>query len=511
MATPNEGLPQAEGAAGSQPPVGLLDKIVLQGRMVRDVTQQSYARELIEEFADQITAGGLMTVGSESVQVLPGAMIMGPDTVASIKTRIAQIDEAISVQLNQVMHDPAFQALEAAWRGLNYLVMNSETGTHLKIRLLNLTQKELLNDMEKATEFDQSVMFKKIYEDEYGTYGGNPYSVLIGDFEFGRHPQDVAILEKISGVAAAAHAPFIAAASPKLFDWDSFTEMNTPRDLAKIFETAELIKWRSFRESEDSRYVTLTMPRMLMRLPYGPDTVPVEGVNYVEDVDGRDHDKYLWANSAYALGARITDAFAKYRWCAAIRGVEGGGLVEGLPAHTFKTDNGDIALKCPTELAITDRREKELNDVGFISLCHCKGTDYAAFFGGQSTNKPKKYNLDQANANARISSMLPYVLAASRFAHYLKVIMRDKIGSFMTRENVQNYLNTWISQYVLLSDDAPQMVKARFPLREARVDVSDIPGKPGCYTAVVFLKPHFQLDELTVSIRLVAELPPPAK
>ena len=508
MATPNEGLPQAAAAAA---PAGLLDKIVLQGRMVKDVTQQSYARELVEEFASQITGGGLMTVGTESVQVLPDSMTIGPDTVTSIKSRIAQIDEAISVQLNQIMHDPAFQDLEAAWRGLNYLVMNSETGTHLKIRLLNITKKELLNDMEKATEFDQSVMFKKVYEEEYGTFGGNPYSVLIGDFEFGRHPQDIAILEKISGVAAAAHAPFIATASPKLFDWDSFIEMNMPRDLAKIFETAELIKWRSFRESEDSRYVTLTMPRMLMRLPYGPDTVPVEGVNYVEDVDGRDHSKYLWGNSAYAMGARITDAFAKYRWCAAIRGVEGGGLVEGLPAHTFKTDNGDIALKCPTEIAITDRREKELNDVGFISLCHCKGTDFAAFFGGQSTNKAKKYNTDQANANARISSMLPYVLAASRFAHYLKVIMRDKIGSFMTRDNVQNYLNTWISQYVLLSDDAPQEVKARFPLREARVDVSDIAGKPGCYTAVVFLKPHFQLDELTVSIRLVAELPPPAK
>ena len=509
MGTPNDALSQAGGAAPV--PAGLLDKIVLQGRMVRDQSQQSYARELVEEFANQVTGKGLMTVGSEQVQVLPDSMVMGPDTISTLKARIAQIDEAISTQLNEVMHHPDFQALEAAWRGLNYLVMNSETGTHLKIRLLNLTKKELLNDMEKATEFDQSVMFKKIYEEEYGTYGGNPYSVLIGDFYFGRHPQDVAILEKISGVAAAAHAPFIAAADPKLFDWDSFTEMGVPRDLAKIFETAELIKWSSFRESEDSRYVTLSLPRMLMRLPYGPDTVPVDGVNYVEDVDGRDHSKYLWGNSAYALGTKITDAFAKYRWCAAIRGAEGGGLVEGLPAHTFKTDNGDIALKCPTEIAITDRREKELNDTGFLALCHCKGTDYAAFFGGQSTNKAKKYNTDQANANSRISSMLPYVLAASRFAHYLKVIMRDKIGSFMSRQNVQDYLNTWISQYVLLTDDAPQSVKARFPLREARVDVSDIPGKPGCYTAVVFLKPHFQLDELTVSIRLVAELPPPAK
>jgi type VI secretion system protein ImpC len=388
---------------------------------------------------------------------------------------------------------------------------NSETGVGLKIRVLNVTKKELLRDIEKAPEFDQSALFKKVYEEEYGTFGGNPFTVLVGDYEFGRHPQDIALLEKISNVAAAAHAPFIAAASPKLFDMDSFTELGIPRDLAKGFESTELVKWRSFRESEDSRYVVLTLPHVLLRLPYGPDTVPVEGFNFKEDVDGKDHGKYLWGNSAYALAQRVNNAFALYKWCAAIRGVEGGGLVEGLPAHTFKTDEGDIALKCPTEIAITDRRENELNNLGFISILHRKGTDQAAFFGGQSTNKPKMYNTNEANANSRISGMLPYMLAASRFAHYIKVIMRDKIGSFMTRENVQKYLNTWIADYVLLNDDAPQSVKASFPLREARVDVFDIPGKPGCYRAVVFLKPHFQLDELTVSIRLVAELPPPAK
>ncbi|MCC7155034.1 MAG: type VI secretion system contractile sheath large subunit [Bryobacterales bacterium] len=494
MASGDQATPGAGGAAPPQS-LSLLDQIIVDGKIARDASQQAYARDLVGEFVNQVLQEG---------------MTISADTVAGIKDRIAQIDQLISAQLNEIMHDSAFQTLEGSWRGLSYLVMNSETGTHLKIRLMNLTKKELLNDMEKAVEFDQSTMFKLIYEDEYGTFGGNPYSLLVGDFEFGRHPQDVAILEKLSGVAAAAHAPFIASASPRLFDWERFTEMNIPRDLSKIFETAELIKWRSFRNSEDSRYVCLVLPRMLMRLPYGPDTVPVEGFDYREDVDGKDHDKYLWGNAAYALGQRITNAFAQYRWCAAIRGVEGGGLVEGLPAHTFKTDAGDIALKCPTETAITDRREKEMNDLGFVALCHSKGTDFAAFFGGQTTNKPRTYNTDDANANARISSMLPYILAASRFAHYLKVIMRDKIGSFMTRDNVATYLNTWISQYVLLNDDAPQAIKARFPLREARVDVSDVPGKPGCYKAVVFLKPHFQLDELTVSIRLVAELPPPA-
>jgi len=318
------------------------------------------------------------------------------------------------------------------------------------------------------------------------------------------------LFRSVSNVAAAAHAPFISAASAKLFDMDSFTELGNPRDLNKVFETLELIKWRSFRESEDSRYVALALPHILMRLPYGAATLPVEGLSFEEDVDGKSHSKYLWGNSAYALAQRITSAFAQYKWCAAIRGVEGGGLVQGLPTHTFHTDEGDIALKCPTEIAITDRREKELNDLGFITLVHCKGTDYAAFFGGQTTQKPKVYDTPQANANARISTVLPYVLAASRFAHYLKAIMRDKVGSFMTAENVSGFLNRWISNYVLGKDDAGQSIKAQYPLREARVDVKEIAGKPGCYNAVVFLRPHFQLEELTTSIRLVAELPPPA-
>jgi type VI secretion system protein ImpC len=334
--------------------------------------------------------------------------------------------------------------------------------------------------------------------------------MLVGDFEFGRHAQDMALLEKISNVAAAAHAPFIAAASPKLFDMDTFTEIGKPRDLAKLFESTELIKWRSFRESEDSRYVALAIPHTLLRLPYGPKTKPVDEFAFTEEVSGKDHAKYLWGNAAWVLGQRITNAFAQYSWCAAIRGVEGGGLVEGLPTHTFMTDEGDVALKCPTEIAITDRREKELNDLGFITLCHCKGTDYAAFFGGQTANKPKTYDTPQANANSRISAQLPYILAASRFAHYLKAIMRDKVGSFQTKDNVAAFLNRWIAQYILLDDNAGQAMKARFPLREARVDVYEIPGKPGAYRATVFLRPHFQLDELTASIRLVAELPPPA-
>ena len=484
-----------EANPSSAEPLNLLDRIVQEGHMIRDESQRAYARDLIGELA---------------VQVLDEGMVLSNDTVAMLNNRIAQIDELISDQLNEVLHAQPFQQLEASWRGLHYLVMNTETSPQLRLRLLNVSKQDLLMDLEKATEFDQSALFKKVYEEEYGTFGGYPYGMLIGDYEFGRQAQDMALLEKLSNVSAAAHAPLIAAASPKLFDMESFTELGTPRDLLKIFESLELIKWRSFRDSEDSRYVALTLPHTLMRLPYGPETVPVEGVNFVEDVDGKDHAKYLWGNAAWALGQRITTAFARYKWCAAIRGVEGGGLVEGLPTHTFTTDEGDVALKCPTEIAITDRREKELNDLGFISLCHCKGTDYAAFFGGQTTNKPKVYDTSQANANARISAVLPYILASARFAHYLKAIMRDKVGSFMTAEQVSGFLNRWISNYCMSVDDAGQEVKARYPLREARVDVTEIPGKPGCYKAVAFLRPHFQLEELTTSIRLVAELPPPA-
>jgi type VI secretion system protein ImpC len=392
----------------------------------------------------------------------------------------ADIDALLSRQLNEVMHAPELQKLEASWRGLHYLVQQTETSTLLKLKVLNVSKDDLLRDLERASEFDQSALFKKVYEEEYGTFGGAPFSALIGDYEFSRHPQDMALLEKVSQVAAA-HAPFIAASSPQLFNLDSFTDIGLPRDLAKIFDTVEYTKWKSFRESEDSRYVALPLPHVLLRLPYGPDTVPVQAFNFVEDVDGTDHQKYLWGNAAYALGARITDAFAKYGWCVAIRGVEGGGLVEGLPTHTFKTDEGEVALKCPTEIAITDRREKELSDLGFMPLVHCKGRDFAAFFSTQTAQKPKKYDTDAANANARLSAQLQYILAISRFAHYLKAIMRDKIGSFMSRGNCEEYLNRWINNYVVGSDDVGQEMKAKYPLREARIDVSEVPGKPGVY------------------------------
>jgi type VI secretion system protein ImpC len=381
----------------------------------------------------------------------------------------------------------------------------------LKIRILNVSKRELGRDLQRAAEFDQSAIFKKVYEEEYGVFGGEPFAALLGDYEFGKTFEDLELLDNMSHVAAAAHAPFLTAAGSNLLSLDSFTNLGQPRDLGKVFDTTEYAKWKGFRQSEDSRYVGLAVPHILMRVPYGKDTRTIEAFNYEEGVDGSDHSKYLWGNAAYALATRLTNAFSRYGWCAAIRGVEGGGLVEGLPTHAFRTDDGDVALKCPTEIAITDRREKELADLGFIPLVHCKGTDYAAFFSVQSAQKARIYDQEAANANARLSTQLPYIFAVSRFAHYLKAMMRDKIGSFMSRSECEGFLNKWIQKYVTPSDDAGPTLKAQCPLREARVEVVDVPGKPGAYRAVAFLRPHFQLDELSVSLRLVAELPPPAK
>ncbi|HWQ33715.1 MAG TPA: type VI secretion system contractile sheath large subunit [Blastocatellia bacterium] len=475
--------------------VGLLDQILTEGMRSRDETQLKRNRDLIADFVQQI---------------LQGQMVVDRNLEVAVNQRIAEIDRLLSAQLNEIMHHEAFQKLEGSWRGLHHLVFESETGTMLKIKVMNVSKKDLLRDLEKAPEFDQSALFKKVYEEEFGTFGGAPFGALIGDYEFSNHPQDMLLLEKISQVAAAAHAPFISAASPQLFGWDDFTKLTEVRDLAKIFDMVEYAKWRSFRESEDSRYVGLTLPHTLMRLPYGRDTVPTESFNFEEKVDGTDHKKYLWGNAAYSFGTRLTEAFAMHNWCVAIRGVEGGGLVSGLPTHTFKTDEGEVALKCPTEIAITDRREKEFSDLGFIPLVHCKNTDYAAFFGAQSCNRAAKYDSDAANANARLSTQLQYIFAVSRFAHYLKAMMRDKVGSFMSRADCERFLNQWIRNYVVEDDTAPQTTKAKYPLRDARVDVVEVPGKPGVYKAVAFLKPHFQLDELSVSLRLVAELPKPA-
>ena len=462
-------------------------------------TERSRAEELIRTFAEE---------------AMKGTPTRAKDLTRKIQAMIDGLDQAVSKQLSAVMHSPAFQQLEGTWRGLHHLVMNSETGTDLKIRVLNCSKKDLQKDLEKAVEFDQSQIFKKIYESEFGTPGGAPYGALIGDYEFENHPDDIGILKNISGVAAAAFCPFISAASEKMFGLDEWTDLSKPRDLAKVFDSTEYTQWQSFRNSEDSRFVTLTMPRTLARLPYGANTKPIEEFSYEEvplDKKGKSiavsHDNYCWMNTAYVMGTKLTDAFAKYGWCTAIRGAEGGGKVEGLPAHIFKSDDGDMSLKCPTEIAITDRREKEISDLGFLPLCHYKDTDYAVFFGAQTTQKPKKYDRPEATANAAISARLPYIMATSRFAHFLKVIARDKIGSFMERADCEAWLDRWIHNYVSADPNPGQEQKARYPLAEARVQVKEIPGAPGSYNAVAWMRPWLQLEELTTSMRMVARIP----
>lgn len=471
----------------------LLDNIVSQSKVARSDSEHARAKDIISELVRE---------------VMQGTVVVSDNLSATLDARVADIDRLISMQLSEIMHNEAFQKIESTWTGLQYLCKQTSTGAGLKIQVFNATKQELVKDFKTAIDFDQSVLFKKVYEEEFGTFGGAPFGTLLGDFDITRQPEDMYFVEQMSHVAAAAHAPFIAAAEPELFGIDSFAELGKPRDLSKVFDTVEYAKWKSFRESEDSRYVGLTLPRFLGRLPYNPkDGVTTEGFNYVEEVDGADHSKYLWVNTAFAFGARLTSAFENHGWCAAIRGVEGGGLVEDLPTHTFRTDDGEVALKCPTEVAITDRREKELSDLGFIPLVHCKNTDYAAFFGAQSTQKPAKYDSDAANANAVLSAQLQYMFAVCRIAHYMKSMMRDKVGSFANTLEVERYLHNWLMQYVVDADDASQEMRAQRPLRQAQVDVEEVPGRPGVFRAVAFVRPHFQLDELSVSLRLVAEMP----
>jgi type VI secretion system protein ImpC len=475
--------------------LGLLDQIVDQGRLGRDAAGKARGKDMLKQFISE---------------VLAGSITMARDTEAMLNARIAQIDKLVSLQLSEVLHHPDFQKLEGTWRGLRYLLTQSETGETLRVKVMNVSKKELLRDLQRAPEFDQSALFKKVYEEEYGVFGGSPFGALLGDYEFDRSGQDIELLEKVAQVASAAHAPFITGTSPDMLNLESFTQMDAPRDMAKIFDSSEFAKWKAFRATEDSRYVALTLPHILLREPFGSETVPVESFQFEEEVSGTDHGRYLWGNAAWALGARVNQAFAAYGWCACIRGVESGGLVEELPVHNFRTDAGDVAMNGPTEVSITDRREKELADLGFAPLVRQKNAANACFFSVQSAQKAKVYNTDAATANARISAQLPYIFAVSRFAHYLKAMMRDKIGGYMSRQEAERFLNEWIMNYVISNDDAPASMKAQRPLKEARIEVVEVAGKPGAYRAVAFLRPHFQLDELSMSMRLVADLPAPA-
>jgi type VI secretion system protein ImpC len=487
----------AQGAAVTTEEAGLslLDQVVGATRQ----TEKDRAQELIKALAEE---------------ALKGTVSFSRNMTQTFNRAIAALDEKISEQLNEVMHHPRFLKLEGSWRGLHYLVDKSETGTSLKLRMIQLSKKELHRDLTKAVEFDQSQLFKKIYESEFGLPGGEPYGALIGDYEWTAHPEDIESLAQMSSVAAAGFAPFVSGVGAGMFGFKDWTELSKPRDLAKIFETQEYTKWRSFREREDSRFCSLVMPRTIARLPYGAATKPVEEFGYEEaqfNADGSakamNHEHYCWMNAAYVMGARMTDAFAQYGWCTAIRGAEGGGKVTDLPNHVFTSDDGDLDAKCPTEIAITDRREAELSNLGFLPLCHYKNTDYAVFFGAQTVQKPKKYDRPEATANAAISARLPYIMATSRFAHFLKVMARDKIGSFMEASDCEVWLNRWIQNYVNPMEGAGQESRAKYPLREAQIEVREIPGKPGSYNAVAHLRPWLQMEELTTSMRMVARIP----
>ena len=436
--------------------------------------------------------------------------LISNDAIKSIESIIAAIDAKLTAQINLIMHHADFQQLESAWRGLSYLVNNTETDEQLKIRVMSIAKGDLHKTLKKfkGTAWDQSPIFKKMYEEEYGQFGGEPFGCLVGDYYFDQSPPDVELLGEMAKVCAAMHAPFIAAASPTVMGMGSWQELSNPRDLTKIFTTPEYAAWRSLRDSEDSRYIGLTMPRFLARLPYGAKTDPVDAFAFEEETTGADSSKYTWANSAYAMAVNINRSFKLYGWCSRIRGVESGGEVPNLPAHTFPTDDGGVDMKCPTEIAISDRREAELAKNGFMPLLHKKNTDLAAFIGAQSLQKPAEYDDPDATANANLAARLPYLFATCRFAHYLKCIVRDKIGSFKEKDDMQRWLQNWILNYV---DGDPahstETTKAQHPLAAAEVVVEDVEGNPGYYNSKFYLRPHYQLEGLTVSLRLVSKLP----
>jgi type VI secretion system protein ImpC len=443
-------------------------------------------------------------------QALEQATVISDDALKSISAIVGEIDRKLTEQVNLILHHEDFQQLESAWRGLNYLINNTETDETLKIRVMNVSKKDLGKTLKKfkGTAWDQSPLFKKLYEEEFGQFGGQPYGCLVGDYHFDHSPPDVALLQEMMQLSAAAHSPFIAGAAPSVMQMESWQELANPRDLTKIFQTPEYAGWRSLREADDSRYIGLAMPRFLARLPYGAKTEPVDEFDFEEETDGADHTRYCWANSAYAMATNITRAFKLYGWCTQIRGVESGGAVEGLPTHTFPTDDGGVDMKCPTEVAIADRREAELAKNGFMPLIHKKNSDFAAFIGAQSLQKPAEYDDPDATANANLAARLPYLFATCRFAHYLKCMVRDKIGTSMDREGLQIWLQNWINQYVHPSPSiASDQEKAERPLAAAEVIVEEDESNPGYYSSKFFLRPHYQLEGLTVSLRLTSRLP----
>jgi type VI secretion system protein ImpC len=481
-----------------------------QGQVAEVSEFQSLLNKSFKPKTDQAKSAIASAVTTLAEQALKNTTLISDDVLKSIRSMIAAIDKKLTEQVNLILHHEDFQKLEGAWRGLHHLVSRTETDTMLKIRVFNVSKTDLAKELKKfeGTAWDQSPFFKKIYEEEYGQLGGEPFGCLVGDYHFDHTPPDVKMLGSLAQIAAAAHAPFITGGSPTLMQMESWQELSNPVDLSKIFTTPEYAPWRSLRESEDAKYIGLAMPRFLARQPYGSKSNPVESFDFEEDTEGARHDKFVWANSAYAMAVNITRSFKMYGWCSRIRGVESGGELSGLPCHTFPTDDGGQDMKCPTEIAITDRREAELAKNGFMPLVHRKNSDAAYFIGAQSLQKPQEYDDADATANANLAARLPYMFACCRFAHYLKCIVRDKVGGFASKSSMQDWLKRWVLQYVDGDpDNSSEDTKARKPLAAAEVVVEEIEGNPGYYSSKFFLRPHYQLEGLTVSLRLVSKLP----
>ncbi|PXA98385.1 type VI secretion system contractile sheath large subunit [Nostoc sp. 3335mG] len=448
-------------------------------------------------------------VGTLVRQALADASVVKDDVLDTIDEMIARLDEKLSLQVNEIIHAPEFQTLEGAWLGLKYLTDKSETDSTLKIKVMNISKKELFQASRTYNDakWDQSPLFKKIYEAEFGQLGGQPYGALVGDYYFGPGPTDIAVLQFLSRIAAASHAVYFSGADSTLLDMDSWNQLMNPRDLSLVFDRPDYAPWRSLRDSVDSRYLGLCMPRVLARLPYGAKGLPVEGFAFEEETDGHDGKKFTWMNAAYAMAANVNRAFKEYGWTVRIRGMNAGGVVEGLPTHTFATDDGSIDHKCPTEIAISDRREAELSKSGLLPLIHRKNTDVAAFLGGQSVYQPKAFIKPEDTAADNLAARIPYMFAVSRFAHYLKCIVRDWIGDTMEQEQLQRKLQTWIYQYVEGDPaNATDRAKAERPLADAKVEVLPDEENPGHYKARFWLRPHYQLEGMDIGMSLVSKI-----
>jgi type VI secretion system protein ImpC len=474
-----------------------------QTSLLDDIVQATKLRPTDESY-------GLAKKGVEALiaQLIEPGKKVDKISKADVDEMIAEIDNKMSLQLDAIMHNDQFQKLESAWRSLKYLVDKTNFRENIKVEILNVGKDDLLEDFEDSPEIPKSGLYKTVYTAEYGQFGGKPYGAMIGNYEFGPSPQDIKLLQYVASVGAMAHAPFIAAAGPQFFGVDDFQKLPQLKDLKSIFEGPQYTKWQSFRESEDARYVALALPRFLLRLPYGPDTQPVKAFNYEESVRAS-HEHYLWGNAAFTFASRLTDSFAKYRWCANIIGPMGGGAVEDLPLHQYEA-MGAVQTKIPTEVLISERREFELAEEGFIGLTMRKGSDNAAFFSANSVQKPKFFGISkegkQAELNYKLGLQLPYMFVINRLAHYLKVIQRENIGTWKERTDLDRELNEWIRQYVADQENPSASVRSRRPLRQAQVTVDDVEGEPGWYRVGLKVRPHFKYMGADFTLSLVGKL-----